>query len=461
MSNQRIDQMFKQKLGDGTMPVPAGLWNNIEPFLPEAKRRTRWGLIWLIGTGILLAGLTYWLVSNNSQTENISITEAVAADRSSTIANQSVKTSNNESQNTVNAVLADEAETSEEISSGTISLQSNQLSGTQKALLASSRNSKASETSGSHIIHNALTESYEQNTLLVKEGSLENAMTDLNLDHNTTTSLLTSPVLLVQDFNRRRLPDPAKDCYSFGSKGNRGNLLVFAEAYMGPGIATKKMTSREEDVSTYIAQRDSTESSRLSWHAGLRAGFLHRSGITLRVGAHYTQVNELFDYIDGTFVGSITRIDTFYDANGMIDDIDTVLVPVSGQRIKTTHNRYHTVDIPVLLGYQVSQGHWTYGLQAGPVFNLAFIKKGDILGSDGEPHSISTDADDEYPAYKDKLGLSIYAAAHIGHRIGYRTTLYAEPYVQHRMKTLTLDTYPIDQRQTNIGLSIGLRVVLQ
>lgn len=461
MSNQRIDQMFKQKLGDGVMPVPDSLWNNIEPFLPEAKRRTRWGLIWLFGAGVLLASLTYWLVSNNMQSENISITEAETANQSSTFSDRSFKSSNTESQNATTVVITDEINAQEENSARTNTQQSTQTSNSHKALRTSFGTSKTSVTSLSPMIQNAvLTETAEQNIMLVKEESVANEMTDLSLDQNHATSLLTSPMLLLND-SRRRLPDPAKDCYSFGSKGNRGNLLLFAEAYMGPGIATKKMTSRREDVSTYIAQRDSSESSRLSWHAGIRAGVLHRTGITLRVGAHYTQVNELFDYVDGTYVGNITRIDTFYDGGGMIIDIDTVVVPVSGQRIKTTHNRYHTVDIPVLLGYQISKGHWTYGLQAGPVFNMAFIKKGDILGVDGEPHSISTDAADEYPAFKDKLGLSIYAAAHIGHRIGYRTTVYAEPYVQHRLKTLTLDTYPIDQRQTNIGLSIGLRVALQ
>jgi hypothetical protein len=294
----------------------------------------------------------------------------------------------------------------------------------------------------------------------------ENAITHeaTRVDEKSTygSFRLANTFLLLATERPRALPDPAKDCYSFGRKGSGGNQgVLFGEAYLGPTFGSRKLTSRAEDVSSYITARDSTESSRLSWHGGLRLGYLHRSGLTLRIGGHYTVVNELFDYFDGTSTGTVIRMDTIRDAGGNIIRIMTDTISVSGQRIKKTHNRYHTIDIPVLVGYQFIQNDWTYGIQAGPVFNAAFMKKGDILDPSGVPVTITDNADAEYPAYKDKLGLSIYVAAHIAKRIGYRTYVYAEPYLQRRLKGLTLDTYPIEQRQTNVGLSLGVRFILQ
>jgi hypothetical protein len=258
----------------------------------------------------------------------------------------------------------------------------------------------------------------------------------------------------------RALPDPSKDCYDFGGRRSGGKGVWLVEAYTGPTFSTRNLTSRLEDVSSYIARRDSTESARMSWHAGLRVGYVTGSGLSVRLGAHYTVVNELFDFFDGSFSQTTTRIDTFYDASGFIVDIDTIIVTQTGKRIKTTHNHFHTIDIPLLIGYQTSRDHWTYGIQAGPVFNLLHAKKGDMFSVADTIVSFTDSDPTPYPAYKDQLGLSIYASLHIGRRIGYRTMVYLEPHLQHRLRSVTQDAYPVEQKQTNIGLSLGLRVGL-
>lgn len=450
------------------MPVPENLWSQIEPFLPSEKRRNRWGLIWLTGVGVLaMAALILWISSMENKTEKVTLPESASLSQvnASTTSDQ------------INADNEATITTSRQSGNGNIEKQNLLTSAIERNSSKANNASKSNKASG---LNKVIADQFPASTTIDVEGSevsairldskslseFDNAQ-DQSIGLNMKEEMLTHRLSLKTPFlalsEKRKLPDPTKDCYSFGRKGSKGGGgVLFAEVYTGPTISTRKLSSRAEDVSTYIAQRDSTESSRLSWHAGLRLGYWHHSGITARIGAHYTQVNERFDYVNGSFVGSVTRIDTFFDSGGNIIDIDTVLVPVSGQRIKTTHNRYHTVDIPLLLGYQVSQNNWTFGIQAGPVFNVAFVKKGDILSPiDGEPVSISDNKPMQYPAYKDKLGMSIYASAHIAHRIGYRTLVYAEPHLHHRLKTLTLDSYPIDQRQTNIGLSIGLRVVLQ
>ncbi|HLF64970.1 MAG TPA: hypothetical protein VI603_14495 [Saprospiraceae bacterium] len=456
MSDHYIDKIFRAKLTDGTMTVPENLWKTIEPHLPSQHKRDRWGLIWFFGAGgLLISAIAAWWIltgvsesveTQSSETEVTSLTTP-SSDVSSDVA----------------------ANTPTQLSSSSIALAANSSSNLLSQFSPSRSSGQSKDVvplmnTGTDVSTQndraTPTESESTDTLdLVRKSlpavasfSVLNSRTHF-IDLRTSPMLLTYPIL-------RKLPDPAKDCYRFGKKNSGSGGVLFAEAYAGPGFASRNLSSRSEDVSSYIISRDSTEASRLSWNAGLRLGYWHHSGITVRIGGHYTQVNELFEYFNGSSTGSIIISDTIRDAQGNIIEIRPDTILVSGQRFIKTHNRYHTIDIPLLLGYQVAHGNWTYGMHAGPVFNVAFIRKGDILAPDGKPVSISGNDANEYPAFRDKLGLSIYGSAHIGYRIGYRMWLYGEPYVHHRLNSLTLDSYPIDQRQTNIGLSVGLRVTL-
>ncbi len=453
MSTHRIDQLFRERLADGVMTVPEQVWDSIEPYLPDSRKRDRGGLIWLFGSGLLLAGVVTMIVLYAHRA-----TSAPAAHEELSPVQTIADNGLNEVPAAVTAAVR--KQTIEGVSNF-----SEQNSRTGNASLSS----VPSRTAAGVIAMNK--------TLPAKALPVERPVQSDPITFFVTTPEMTSG--LEPDFShafvmlprltttmgmlstQRALPDPAKDCYRFGGRRSQGTGVWFVEAYAGPVLASRKLTSRAEDVSEYIARRDSTESSHLSWNAGVRVGYLHHSGISVRIGAHYTQVEELFNYVTSSFGQTSTRYDTFYDGSGAIIDIDTVTIVETGKRVKETHNRYHTVDIPLLVGYQVSRGDWSYGVHAGPVFNVAFIKKGDILSPAGTPVSISDHGSTPpYLAFRNKLGMSIYAAGYIGHRIGYRTMLYAEPYLLARLASITLNSYPIDQRQTTVGLSVGIRVAL-
>jgi hypothetical protein len=60
MSDQRIDQIFNERLHNGAMPVSPELWDRLEPFLPQPKGRDRGGMILWAGLAVVLAGLLMW-----------------------------------------------------------------------------------------------------------------------------------------------------------------------------------------------------------------------------------------------------------------------------------------------------------------------------------------------------------------------------------------------------------------
>ena len=244
------------------------------------------------------------------------------------------------------------------------------------------------------------------------------------------------------------------DCFKF-SGGMPGNILL--DVYGGPFMGMRSLTSRTEDVSEYIRQREDTESSRLSWHAGLRASYQFANGFAARIGVHYSQLIELFEYS-----GDEARFEIIQPIDPVtmepVGPPDTVLV--TGTRIKKTYNRFHTIDIPLLAGYHIENGDWSFDFSAGPVFNVAFIKKGDILSSSLQPVSISSDNSNEYPAFKDNLGLSVYGSATALRRVAFNLYAFVEPHVMVRLDPITLDSYPIEQKASQVGLSFGLRLKL-
>jgi hypothetical protein len=458
MSDQRIDQIFNERLHNGAMPVSPELWDRLEPFLPQPKGRDRGGMILWAGLAVVLAGLLMWGVTAMQP-------EAPTHTQLQGLAMPSVEVSQSVGSTAVHETTLDEPEAL----SGEVVADEAQV-GSRKAPIVAVAG-KVRRPSGS-------TDQVQLGLIPVLGADSDgDEMSEVEAVVPTQTSpdmaLISSmqahkparlPFLMLGDFQApgeaRALPDPAKDCYDFGGRRSGGKGVWLAEAYTGPTFSNRKLASRLEDVSSYIARRDSTESARLSWHAGVRVGYIHTSGISVRLGAHYTVVNELFDFFDGSFSQTTTRIDTFYDASGFIVDIDTAIVTQTGKRIKTTHNHFHTIDIPLLIGYQASRDHWTYGIQAGPVFNVMHAKKGDMFSVANTIVSFTDSDPTPYPAFQDQLGLSIYASLHVGRRIGYRTMVYLEPHLQHRLRSITQDNYPIEQKQTNIGLSLGLRVAL-
>lgn len=442
MNQDITDRIFRERLGQGTASVPEGLWENVEQKLPVFRHRRTWiGWWFAISFGVMVSGIAIFFNSGVPTTQTNEFqpgspqTESLATHKHNTTilppadAPASERTEQQNS-NDAAVVPASQPVLRSSVSSGnTLAMTSTHHSGQTTASAVSER----AVVSG--------------DALLLKR------------DFITVQRLSPGPEFLVH--RRRHLPDPEKDCYDFGRRGNWARGVLFAEVYAGPVLANHRMASRSEDVSAYIHLRDSTESARLSWHAGLRLGYRHSSGATLRIGGHYTMVNEVFDYFDGSFSQTVTRIDSIFDAGGNLIRTDTIRVVQTGQRIKKTYNRYHMIDLPLLAGYEGRYGIWHYGVHAGPVFNVAFIKKGDILSPAGDPVSISDSDPAAYPAFADRLGLSIYGAALLGRRIGEHTYLYSEIYIHHRLRSMTMDTYPIDQRQTNAGLSVGLRMKFQ
>lgn len=439
MSDHWLDRQFRSALRGKSAQVPEGMWEAVQAGLPpDGRNRRHWMVFWIAGA-LLLAVILGVAFSNNvfssiqaksTPPEDISNVENVIPIKESAVA-RSAKMATPDRKNNLHPVAPNQV----------------------KQQHSAAGNDEKSTESGSEKAELTWAEVNFETKSAVQTSTSESRHAEKRHITNILLNNLPGRQTTLEVF--KTFPDEFTDCYNFGGR-TPGNFFV--EAYTGPSFPTRILRSRDELVTDYIGARDSTESTGLSWHAGLRVGYQHPMGFNARVGAHYTYVHEVFDY-SAQQSRQVIVLDTTFFPDTVIIHRDTVLQ--SGTRVIETHNRFHTVDIPLLVGYQIQNGDWEYGLLAGPVFNVVFRKRGTILSPALIPASFSDPQAMEYnPTFEDNLGLSVYGAGHIARRIGEKLYLYAEPHVHHRLKSITLEGYPIDQRQTLFGLSLGLKMNL-
>ena len=463
MSKHYLDRHFREKLANQSADVPAGLWDAIQTRLPDTPAtgsRSRWFWVLLLAALVLGTSATYLILQGRAAVPEEATALSQAADSDGMLQAQPVLPTEPED---VSAAVATDRKAGEVGESRSQAVENRATSELirQHAARRTSPEARAPLTgiaSGTHDNANdaQLDPASEADVHVIDQ--MRNATPETRSSLRPALQLYKIASLSAGVGSLDEYAIMQTDCYSFGKRG-LGHFEI--DLYGGPSYATKSMTSRNEDVSDYIMSRDTTEFKRLGFHLGARIGYHHPTGFFARIGAQYTQLNERFDYENGSSTQTIITTDTIFDAMGNVVDIVLDTVVTTGTRIKKTYNRFHLVDIPILLGYQIDNLDWAYGIQAGPVFNVAFARKGDILAPNGVPGSFSDEqSSDFHPVFKDQLGLSVYASVYAQRRIGERLYGFVEPHVLHRLKSITLASYPIDQRQTAFGLSFGVRMTL-
>lgn len=84
--------------------------------------------------------------------------------------------------------------------------------------------------------------------------------------------------------------------------------------------------------------------------------------MSVRGGVNFSQINEKFTFNQG----NIVQVTYIINANG-----DTVgSYTTTGSRYKTTINRYRSIDIPIMIGYELGNGKLHANINAGPVINI-------------------------------------------------------------------------------------------
>jgi len=221
-----------------------------------------------------------------------------------------------------------------------------------------------------------------------------------------------------------------------------------------PDWSFRSLSPKESAYADYVESREATESPDFNYSAGIRVSYVHPSGFIGRVGVNYSQINEKFESsIENEEVITIRNI---FGPLGDVVGTDTLREASINQQF--TNNRFESIDLPVIFGYERNLKKLSVSANAGFLFNVLFRSKGDFLSPmDGKPVSFDENIPDSYPAFRNSLGVGLYAGLSLSYPVNSKLQFVVEPHLKTYPKTITRDQYMVNQKYLLTGLSIGLR----
>jgi hypothetical protein len=233
-------------------------------------------------------------------------------------------------------------------------------------------------------------------------------------------------------------------------KDAAGNKKYF-EFYGGPDYAFRSL--QDTGNSTYLQKRKESTKFKSGFSAGVRYTKVFNNSMSVRAGVNYSQINEKFSFNQGNIV-QVT-----YIINSSGDTIGSYTT--TGSRYKTTVNRYRSIDIPLVIGYEVGNGRLHANINAGPVVNIYSWQKGDVLDASGNPVSITTGKGSSPYQFKTNAGIGFIGAVSVYYKLNDRLHIMAEPYFRYNLSQMNKESITLKQKYQTAGLRLGIRLDLK
>jgi hypothetical protein len=222
---------------------------------------------------------------------------------------------------------------------------------------------------------------------------------------------------------------------------------AYVEIYAGPDVAFRNLS--DTGNSTYLQKRKESTSFTSAYSAGLRYTQVFSNGMSIRAGINYSQINEKFTYVQGNLV----QVTYIIDANG--DTTGSYIT--TGTRYKTTHNKFRTIDIPLLVGYEMGNGRIHANINAGVIVNAYSWQKGEVLDSALKPVSINTGKTSSPYQFKTNIGVGFLAGVSLYYKLNEKIHILAEPYFRYSLTPMSKENLTFKQKYNTAGLKLGVR----
>ena len=474
-NNQRFDDNIKEQFQDYTPQVHPRIWENI---VAEREKRKPVGF-WLnffngrnifVLTAVLLAlsgGAYLLLKKSGSQDDN---TTAVNSPKNTTTAGTVAANTNNEKTDTNNP---DEGINNTANKNIVVPQTGGAAAGTDnsdKNNNSNGDNTTINKTGAVKIkIHSGAAGSEETEATTTASGKKSNTTT--SNDYTVSNADVMNDAQIIKDIYLRRilfedLQKVSTDKKSPSlSKRNLPNVLLpgcpsiekdaaanktYIEIYGGPDIAFRSLT--DTGNSAYLQKRKESTKFSSAFSAGIRYTKVFNNGMSIRTGINYSQINEKFTFVQGNLV----QITYIIDANG--DTTGSYIT--TGTRYKTTINKFRTVDVPLLIGYELGNGKFHANINAGVIVNVYSWQKGDVLDTSYRPISITTGKTSSPYQFKTNIGVGFMIGTSFYYKLNEKVHLLAEPYYRYSLAPMSKEKLTITQKYNTAGLRIGLRVDL-
>ena len=239
------------------------------------------------------------------------------------------------------------------------------------------------------------------------------------------------------------------DCPSL-EENAAGNKRYF-EFYGGPDYAFRSL--HDTGSSAYVQQRKESSTFKSAFSAGIRYTKVFNNSMSVRGGVNYSQINEKFTFKQG----NIVQVTYIINANG-----DTIgSYTTTGTRHKTTINRFRSIDVPLVIGYELGNGKLHANVNAGVIVNIYSWQKGDVLDRAGNPVNITTGKSSSPYQFKTNAGVGFIGAVSVYYKLNDKLHIMAEPYFRYNFSQMNKESITLKQKYHTAGLRLGIRLDLK
>ena len=466
INNRNFDDHIKRQLGNYTPDVPSYIWENIIAEKDRKKPAGFWvsmftnrNKLLLLGFIIALSSGGAWLYYNKITAEKeiiVAVDDVKKINGNTDIKNKkpaneiSSDNPNNSTLLTSNPAIVNDlyvtSNTGLNTSANTrvnITSPAAETDDSKEYRSNSTRGNKKYYTGVGNILVNTTAPDTEEDEYAEQGGTLLGRLT-FNAEKITEKrksgkqeSLHFNPVVFLPG-----CPSIEKD-----AAGNK----KYIEFYAGPDYAFRSL--QDTGNSSYLQKRKESTKFKSAFSAGVRYTKVFNNSMSVRGGVNYSQINEKFNFNQG----NIVQVTYIINNNG-----DTVgSYTTTGSRYKTTTNRYRSIDIPLVIGYELGNGKLHANINAGPVINIYSWQKGDVLDVSGNPVNITTGKNKSAYQFKTNAGIGFIGAVSVYYKLNDRLHIMAEPYFRYNLSPMNKESITLKQKYQTAGLRLGIRLDLK
>jgi opacity protein-like surface antigen len=453
MNEHLFDQYFRTKLQDHQAEVPADMWSRII----QEKPKRRPFLFWLntrlsiLITGCLLISSVGYLFYPNIQSLLQQSSETTQAPF------------NNQAQQKLTKDLYTESSSKERNIQIETPLIAQTNSGITKSQPAStntsttSQQTKKSPQKQSSNMFSVVTEPVLYTTdettkdVSTQLGESDAGFTTADLWRFNSNNQLRAPFLLsgIQGIGK------PIDCPTTGRARIRNDW--YAEVYFSPEYTTKRINGTNLPLS-YLSRKDSSESMRGGFTAGMGISANIGEHLLFRTGIQYAQINERFAMRLENERRTITVITTRPLVRAPGDTIyvsDTSTMQQIGYLTRKTQNRYRSIEIPLILGYEWGNEQIKFSINAGVIATATSWYSGEILDTTNQIVALSSKG--QSSIYQQQIGLSGFGSIRISKPIRPGLEVYAEPFFRTTFSSMQIRQPAFTQRFSSTGIQLGVK----
>lgn len=487
MNNEQhpLDDLFKQRLEHAAAPVPDDMWGRIARVRQQQRRRViAWWSVAAV-TAVLAVGsmFVFWPTPSTGVTSAPTPTAAPAVEtvpsHNSAVATAPTTTDAASTPASAAATPAHNSSVSTTTRNEHYAIKVAPAAPTSKALTATpaaTETPHAATTTTSatptdmpdEVAHEAITSTPAETTTPLTTITTTDEAAEAPADPATgdllrvsgphqRERLLAVAQLPGRDFFQaapidiKLLASHATRCANFDTPAFHWDVELLA----GPAYAQSQLAAKATEGQTHLKRRLETEAPGLSYNTAVRIGVTSKTGLGLKTGLQYSQINDRFTY----YVGRRMDVSVIFGPNGEVIGSDTTYTE---GRNETRSNRLQFVEVPLLLGFEQRVGQFRVGINAGAFLNLHFNASGYIYSPVGEdPVAFGQEGDrNVLPIFRQDATASWYTGLSVAYNLHGRYSLMAEPYFRAFPRTLSSTGYALSQRYWMTGLQLGLRVRL-